>query len=601
MKVGCQQCGAAYSVADEKVIGRKLRLRCKKCGEPIQVDGLALAASPSDSTPPEAEAAAPAEDVASTPAARPDTLAEWHVAIGDTTQGPYTLLEIAEYYADGNILLDTLVYRDGWPDWVQAGEISELQQAAAALRRAPAAPAPAVQVARVAGGNGHSIGQVAMGSDPFAEAMAQAASPRLSASDMNSRHEGTVQFSVDQIRALSAVSSPNLVPVAPARAAYAAGGGYASISSSSYSTGTGAATKPGYASGEGSGLIDVASLVQAAQSQAEASYRPITGSSFSPLDTMAPVALPVVARVQSLDLRTKVYASLAALGLVLTGGLGVLAITHRPAPVAGVSVGTVSIERTAPQPVATAQPMAPAERMAHPSAQAEAPAAQEVAAAERKPATAAAEARRERASTGDSAHSSKTSKHTVAATSSAKRDDGERASKASDKAPANKTAKSDSDFDDLLGKGPSKEKASPAKKGSAGPSIDDVLAKDPPKKKSGSPSIDDLLDGAVGSNAKKTPPKAEAAEPKNDLPQAPSRDAMLAALNKAKAKVQSCKGSGVATANITIAGSGRVSNVVVSGVDGGAKSCVESAVRGTSFPKFQKDSFEVKYPFKLKG
>jgi hypothetical protein len=186
-------------------------------------------------------------------------------------------------------------------------------------------------------------------------------------------------------------------------------------------------------------------------------------------------------------------------------------------------------------------------------------------------------------------------------TASAKRDDGDRPSKGSDKAAATKAAKADSDFDDLLAKGPSKEKAGPAKKGSSGPSIDDVLSKDPPKKKSGSPSIDDLLEGAVGANAKKTPPKAEAADPKSDLPQSPSRESMLAALGKARTKAQSCKGSGVATADITIAGSGRVANVVVSGVDGGAKSCVENAVRGTSFPKFQKETFQVKFPFKLKG
>src|SRR5689334_8511911 len=42
MKVQCEQCGAAYSVADEKVAGRKLRQRCRKCGEPIIIDGSAL-------------------------------------------------------------------------------------------------------------------------------------------------------------------------------------------------------------------------------------------------------------------------------------------------------------------------------------------------------------------------------------------------------------------------------------------------------------------------------------------------------------------------------------------------------------------------------
>jgi predicted Zn finger-like uncharacterized protein len=132
MKVGCQQCGATYSVADEKVAGRKLKLRCKKCGEPIQVDGLTMGQAPAESQPPSAKTPPtlhPAARVqgAAPLASRREPTAEWHVAVADTTQGPYTLDEIAAYYADGNIVLDTLVYREGWPDWLQAGEVAELQ------------------------------------------------------------------------------------------------------------------------------------------------------------------------------------------------------------------------------------------------------------------------------------------------------------------------------------------------------------------------------------------------------------------------------------------------------------------------------------------
>jgi hypothetical protein len=74
---------------------------------------------------------------------------------------------------------------------------------------------------------------------------------------------------------------------------------------------------------------------------------------------------------------------------------------------------------------------------------------------------------------------------------------------------------------------------------------------------------------------------------------------MLAALNKAKAKAGKCTGPGVATAQIQIAGSGKATSVNVSGVEGAAGKCVEKAVRSTSFPKFQKANFEVKFPFKL--
>jgi predicted Zn finger-like uncharacterized protein len=595
MKVGCQKCGAAYSVADEKVVGRKLKLRCKKCGETIQVDGTDRAASAPEPEAPQAEnAALPASDPPAwqTPAPSSETAAAWHVAVGHTTQGPYTLEEVAEYYAQGNIVLDTLVFKEGWPDWVQAGEVAELQQAAGALLSHPTPPAiPAIPAAarppRAAFASRPQFEQpVAMGNDPFGESLALASSPRLSAQDMMSgRHEGTVQFSVDQIRALSAVSAPSLAPVAPAR--------------------------PGYASGGGSGLIDVASLAQA-ETQSEP-FRPISGAEISPLDTMSPVSLPIIAAQQGLDLRTKVFASLAALGFALAGGIGVLAVMRRPAPVAAVTVGTLPVAPTLAALPVPAQPVAPVAAEPAQVAEREAPKA---AAEDSADEEAAPVPRQSARNSSDGEHASK-SQHHSSKSGSGKHDDKERVAKAgsektisekpsSDKA-SNSKAKGD-DFDDLLAKGPSKDKdkdkdkavASKKDKG-GGPSIDDMLAKDPPKtaKKSGSPSIDDLLDGAV--SAKKPAPKTETAEPKNDLPETPSREAMQAAYGKATGKVRSCKGPGVATANVSIAGSGRVSSVEVSGVDGAAKSCVENAVRSTPFPKFQKESMTVKFPFKLPG
>jgi hypothetical protein len=100
-------------------------------------------------------------------------------------------------------------------------------------------------------------------------------------------------------------------------------------------------------------------------------------------------------------------------------------------------------------------------------------------------------------------------------------------------------------------------------------------------------------------SGKKSAPKAEE-KPASNLPQTPGRDEMLASLGKAKAKAAKCKGPGVATAQIQIAGSsGKATSVKVTGAEGAAAACVEKAVRSTSFPKFQKDNFEVKFPFKL--
>lgn len=582
MKVACQQCGAAYSVSDDKVAGRKLRLRCKKCGEAIAVDGTEAGAR----SAPAASSGSPPRAIRSTGASAGshESVPEWHVAVGETTQGPYTLHEIAEYYAEGNIVLDTPVYREGWPDWRQAGEVAELQEAAGAMLSRPTPPGiaaiPAVPQARSAVASAASAAvaarPVAMGSDPFAAPLAMASSPRLSAADMMEpgfAHEGTVQFSLDQIKALSAVSAPSLMPASNPR--------------------------PGYASGDGSGLIDVASLGQAAAE--EPAYRPIVGAEMSPLDTtMAPMSLPVTP-AGGLDLRTKVFASLAALAIVLIAAVSMLALTRKPAPIVMVQPVTPAVAAAAQPPAAPPAPAAPVQAQAAAVEPKPAQPATTGDVAEPKPAARAVVA------SDDAERSPKSARRTPvsARAAAAKHESGERVAKAAPEKPEKASgAKSSasSDFDDLLGggKSASKEKDKAGSKKGGSPDIDDLLAKAPskPAKKEGGGTIDDLLDNAV--SAKKQTPKSEAGEAKGGLPQTPSRDDMKVVYGRIVSKVKSCKGSGVATAEVSVAGSsGRATSVSVSGVEGPAKSCVETAIRSTPFPKFQKDGFQVKFPFKL--
>src|SRR6478752_5898783 len=54
MKFLCPSCKAKYQIADEKVAGRCVRMKCRKCGFMIQVSS-AMAAPPTDSDPPEPE------------------------------------------------------------------------------------------------------------------------------------------------------------------------------------------------------------------------------------------------------------------------------------------------------------------------------------------------------------------------------------------------------------------------------------------------------------------------------------------------------------------------------------------------------------------
>lgn len=55
MKFLCPSCKAKYQIADEKVAGRSVRMKCRKCGFMIQVSSALATPSGGDSDPPEAE------------------------------------------------------------------------------------------------------------------------------------------------------------------------------------------------------------------------------------------------------------------------------------------------------------------------------------------------------------------------------------------------------------------------------------------------------------------------------------------------------------------------------------------------------------------
>src|SRR4029079_9973312 len=46
MKISCQSCQAKYTIADEKVTGRTVKIKCKKCGATIVVNAEQAGAAP---------------------------------------------------------------------------------------------------------------------------------------------------------------------------------------------------------------------------------------------------------------------------------------------------------------------------------------------------------------------------------------------------------------------------------------------------------------------------------------------------------------------------------------------------------------------------
>jgi predicted Zn finger-like uncharacterized protein len=130
MKIGCEACGAKYTIADDKVRGRKVKIRCKGCGTPIVVDGQ-HGGLPSNS---DVET-----DTALEPAEAPVI---WSVNLSDTDSRTMSADEIVEGYASGLVTNDAFVWKDGMTDWVPLLESDLAPLLGSAPAPVAAEPAP---------------------------------------------------------------------------------------------------------------------------------------------------------------------------------------------------------------------------------------------------------------------------------------------------------------------------------------------------------------------------------------------------------------------------------------------------------------------------
>jgi hypothetical protein len=102
---------------------------------------------------------------------------------------------------------------------------------------------------------------------------------------------------------------------------------------------------------------------------------------------------------------------------------------------------------------------------------------------------------------------------------------------------------------------------------------------------------------------RKTLASARTRAPARNVPDHPSRSAVLAAMRSVTSDARSClSGTAVAQVHITFKGeSGRVLTATVQGVQGAAASCVARAVRAARLPPFHKPQLEITFPFRAGG
>jgi predicted Zn finger-like uncharacterized protein len=137
MKVSCQSCGAQYNLPDDKVRGRKAKVRCKKCSAQIIVDGTSFADEEDDE----------ATRVMMSPALSASGEPVWTVNLSDEEQLDMTEPEVLAGWRDGRVTEDAYVWREGMDEWLPIME-SALAPAIRALgAKAPDVETPAPVVA----------------------------------------------------------------------------------------------------------------------------------------------------------------------------------------------------------------------------------------------------------------------------------------------------------------------------------------------------------------------------------------------------------------------------------------------------------------------
>jgi predicted Zn finger-like uncharacterized protein len=168
MKISCQNCSSKYTVSDEKVQGKTVKLKCKKCGATILVNSsgaTTVASGGAVADHPSSPAEAPSTDGTS-----------YLVNVAEGDQRTMTIPDLVGAYQSQVITADTYVWADGMTDWQPLGQVESIVAALSAGAQV-AAPAPMAAAPMAAA----PMAAAPMAAASSAEAAASAASLAASA------------------------------------------------------------------------------------------------------------------------------------------------------------------------------------------------------------------------------------------------------------------------------------------------------------------------------------------------------------------------------------------------------------------------------------
>jgi len=168
VKFLCDRCKTRYSIGDDRVRGKILKIRCKNCANVITVrEGMSVEESaPADRGRPTTAAPMAA---AATPAGRGGALAsafasqlakpppaleeEWYVSIDGDQAGPYSLSDAQRWITSKAIDADVHCWSEGFDDWLPVDKVSHFRglrkratpPVAPPMRRSPGRSGPAAR------------------------------------------------------------------------------------------------------------------------------------------------------------------------------------------------------------------------------------------------------------------------------------------------------------------------------------------------------------------------------------------------------------------------------------------------------------------------
>lgn len=150
MIVHCSTCSARFNVPDAKVAGRRARMKCKKCGAPIVIDGTAVAGSVRSSpthTPPSRPGSSKPHNggpLANEPLAKhpQDISTRWRIQAPTGERLEASLDEAAVLVRERRLPIGTLICAPGKTRWAPPSNFPELERRAGLPVSAPRPPLP---------------------------------------------------------------------------------------------------------------------------------------------------------------------------------------------------------------------------------------------------------------------------------------------------------------------------------------------------------------------------------------------------------------------------------------------------------------------------